>query len=164
MERVLQDAVHAADPSLPPPQVFPLDTALDRSLVRERFGATLLSVLAALALMLTAIGVHGVLAYTVQQRRREIGIRMALGARTAQVSWLVMAQGVTPVLMGLVIGVAGSLGLSQFIAAFLWGVTTTDLKTFWAVGAVVLSVTIAASWIPARTAARLEPAKTLAQD
>jgi predicted permease len=107
VERALREAVHAADPSLPAPQVFSLDTAVARSLARERFGATLLSVLAALALALTALGVHGVLAYTVQQRRREIGIRIALGARAEQVSRLVMIQGVAPVIAGLVIGVAG---------------------------------------------------------
>jgi predicted permease len=163
-ERVLRDAVHAAAPSLPPPQVFPLDTAVARSLARERFGATLLSVLAALALALTALGIHGVLAYMIQQRRREIGIRMALGARAGQVSRLVMVQGVTPVIAGLVIGVAGAIGLSRFVAGFLWGITTTDPATLWSVGAILLAVGIAASWIPARTAAKLDPVRTLAHD
>ena len=163
-ERALREAVHAANPSLPAPQVFPLDTAVARSLVRERFGATLLSVLAALALALTALGIHGVLAYTVQQRRREIGIRIALGARAEQVSRLVMIQGVAPVMAGLVLGVAGAVGLSRFVAGFVWGVTTTDPTTFWSVAAILVSVGVAASWIPARTAAKLDPASTLAQD
>ena len=163
-ERTLREAVHAADPSLPPPQVFPLDTAVARSLTRERFGATLLSVLAALALALTALGIHGVLAYTIQQRRREIGIRMALGARAEQVSRLVMVQGVAPVIAGLLIGVAGAIGLSRFVAGFLWGVTTTDPATFGSVAAILLGVGVAASWIPARTAAKLDPASTLAHD
>ena len=164
VERALREAVHAANPSLPAPQVFPLDTAVARSLARERFGATLLSVLAALALALTALGIHGVLAYTVQQRRREIGIRIALGARAEQVSRLVMIQGVAPVIAGLVIGVAGAVGLSRFIAGFVWGVTTTDPTTFWSVAAILLGVGVAASWIPARTAAKLDPASTLAHD
>lgn len=164
VDRRLREAIHAADPSLPPPQVFPLDTAVSRSLVRERFGVALLSMLAALALALTAAGVHGVLAYTVQQRRREIGIRVALGARAGQVSRLVMAQGVAPVIAGLVIGVGGAVGLSRFVAGFLWGVTTTDPMTFVSVAAILLGVAIAASWIPARTAARLDPASTLTQD
>jgi predicted permease len=164
VERTLREAVHAADPSLPPPQVFPLNVAVARSLARERFGATLLSVLAALALALTALGIHGVLAYTVQQRRREIGIRMALGARAEQVSRLVMVQGVAPVIAGLVIGIAGAIGLSRFVAGFLWGVTATDPTTFWSVAAILLGVGVAASWIPARTAAKLDPASTLAHE
>lgn len=102
------------------------------------------------------------LAYTVQQRRREIGIRMALGARAAQVSRLVMAQGVAPVIAGLVIGVGGAIGLSRLLAGFLWGVTPTDPMTFWSVGAILLGVAIAATWIPARIAAKLDPASTLA--
>jgi putative ABC transport system permease protein len=164
IERMLREAVHAADPSLPPPQVFPLSTAVARSLARERFGATLLSVLAALALALTALGVQAVLAYTVQRRRREIGIRMALGARAVQVSRLVMVQGVGPVFAGLLIGVAGAIGLSRFVAGFVWGVSTTDPLTIWSVAAILLGVAIAASWIPARTAAKVDPASTLAHD
>jgi predicted permease len=164
VERMLREAVHAVDPSLPPPRVFPLETAVTRSLARERFGATLLSVLAALALSLTALGIHGVLTYTVQQRRREIGIRMALGARAAQVSRLVMVQGVVPVIVGLMIGGAGAIGLSRFVASFLWGLTRTDPVTFWSVAAILLGVGVAASWIPARAASKLDPASTLARD
>ncbi len=162
--RALGEAIHAADPSLPPPQVFPLDAAVTRSLARERFGATLLALLAALALALTALGVHGVLAYTVQQRRREIGIRMALGARPAQILRVVMGQGVAPVVAGLVIGVVGAIGLSRFVAAFLWGVTPTDPIILWSVAVILLGVSIAASWIPARSAASVDPARTLAHD
>ena len=164
VERTLREAVHAADPSRPPPQVFPLNTAVVRSLARERFGATLLSVLAALALTLTALGIHGVLAYTIQQRRREIGIRMALGARAEQVARFVVVQGVAPVVAGLAIGVAGAIGLSRFLAGFLWGVTATDPPTFLTVAAILLAVSVAASWIPARTAAKLDPASTLAHE
>jgi len=77
---------------------------------------------------------------------------------------LVMVQGVVPVIAGLVIGVAGAIGLSRFVAGFLWGVTTTDPITLWSVAAILLGVAIAASWIPARTAAKLDPASTLARD
>ena len=89
---------------------------------------------------------------------------MALGARTVQVSRLVMAQGIIPVVIGLLIGVAGAIGLSRFVAAFLWGVTPTDPTTLWAVAATLLGVAAAASWIPARTAARLDPARILTHD
>jgi len=160
-ERALSQALRGADPALPTPHVFPLDEVVARSLARERFGATLLSVLAALALVLTALGLHGVLAYTVQQRRREIGIRMALGAGGRQVTRLVMAQGIAPVLVGLLLGVLGSIGLSRSIAGFLWGVTPTDPATFATVAAILLGVAMAASWIPARDAANLDPVKTL---
>jgi putative ABC transport system permease protein len=161
VERTLRQAVLAADPSSSGPQVFPLTAAVARSLARERFGATLLSMLAALALALTALGIHGVLAYTIQQRRREIGIRLALGARGGQVVRLMMRQGLAPVIAGLVLGLAGALGLSRFVAAFLWGVAATDPATMWAVATLLLAVAAGASWIPARAAANLDPASTL---
>jgi predicted permease len=164
VERTLSEAVRAADPSLPSPQVFPLETAVARSLARERFGATLLSLLAALALALTAVGIYGVLAYTMQQRRREIGIRMALGARRDHVSRLVMVQGVAPVIAGLGIGVAGAIGLSRFVAGFLWGMTPTDPTTLCVVAAILLGVGVAASWLPARAAATLDPVRSLAHE
>jgi putative ABC transport system permease protein len=161
VERMLSEAVRAADPSVSAPRVFPLDNAVARSLARERFGAALLSVLAALALALTALGIHGVLAYTIQQRRREIGIRMALGADGGQVARLIMVQGIAPVLAGLVLGTLGAIALSRFVAGFLWGVTATDPATVWTVASILLGVGVAASWIPARAAANLDPASTL---
>ena len=75
-----------------------------------------------------------------------------------------MAQGIAPVIVGLVIGVAAAIGLSRFVAGFLWGVTTTDPATFWSVAMLLLGVALGATWIPARTAARLDPARTLARD
>jgi predicted permease len=161
VNRALTAAIRAVDPALPRPQVLPLDDLVARSLVRERFGATLLSVLAALALALTAFGIYGVLAYTIQQRRREIGIRMALGASGPQVSRLVMVQGIAPVLVGVILGVLASVGVSQVVAGFLWGVTPTDPATLATMAAVLLGVALAASWIPAREAAGVDPVSTL---
>jgi putative ABC transport system permease protein len=160
-ERALRSAIRAADPGLPTPQVFPLEDLVARSLTRERFGATLFSMLAALALALTAFGIYGVLAYTVQQRRREIGIRMALGASGRQVTRLVMGQGIAPVLVGVFLGLLGSVALSRLVAAFLWGVEPTDPATLATVAALLLGVALAASWIPAREAAGVDPLKTL---
>jgi hypothetical protein len=159
--RVLTEAVRAADPGLPSPEVSPLADVVARSLVRERFGATLLSTLAALALALTAFGIYGVLAYTVQQRRREIGIRIALGATGEHVRRLVIVQGIAPVLAGLLLGVAGSMGLSRVVAGYLWGITATDPATLVAVAAILFGVALVASWIPAREAAGVDPVRTL---
>jgi predicted permease len=161
VDGALRDAIRAVDPALPAPQVFPLDDLLARSLAQERFGATLLSVLAALALALTAFGIYGVLAYTVQQRRREIGIRMALGARGTQVARLVMRQGIAPVLVGVILGIVSSFGVSQVIAGFLWGIEPTDPATLASMAAVLLGAALAASWIPAREAARMNPVSTV---
>ena len=112
-------------------------------------------------LALTALGIYGVLAYTIQQRRREIGIRMALGASAQQVTRLVMVQGIAPVLVGVLLGVSSSLGLSRLVAGFLWGVTPTDPATLATMAAILLAVASAASWIPAREAAGLDPVETL---
>ena len=161
IERTLIDAIRVVDPSLPRAQVFPLEDLVARSLARERFGATLLSVLAALALALTAFGIYGVLAYTIQQRRREIGIRMALGASGSHVARLVMRQGIAPVFAGIILGVVSSIGLSQLVAAFLWGVTPTDPATLAATAVLLLGVALTASWLPAREAARVDPVNTL---
>ena len=163
LEDEVSQAVHAADPSVPRPQVFPLSDAVTRSLVLERFGAMLLSVLAALALTLTAFGIYGVLAYTVQQRLSEIGIRMALGAARGQVTQLLMVQGIIPVLGGVLLGVIGSLGLSRVVAGFLWGVTPTDLTTIVTAATILLAVALVSSWIPTRQAADINPARVLTQ-
>ncbi|HYN06217.1 MAG TPA: ABC transporter permease [Vicinamibacterales bacterium] len=160
-ERALTEALRAVDPGLPTPQVFPLHDVVARSLARERFGATLLSVLAALALALTAFGIYGVLAYTVRQRRREIGIRMAIGGSRQHVTRLVMRQGIAPVLGGVLLGAVGSIVFSRVVAGFLWGVTATDPATLATVALILLGVAFAACWIPAREAANLDPVRAL---
>jgi putative ABC transport system permease protein len=164
IEGALTQALRAADPMLPRPEVFPLDDVVARSLARERFGATLLSVLAALALALTALGIYGVLAYSLQQRRREIGIRIAVGANRPQVMRLLMVQGMAPMLAGLVVGGAGAIGLSQLATTFLWGVTPTDSATLATVAAILVAVALAASWIPARQAAHVDPVDALSAE
>jgi predicted permease len=161
VERQIVQAIRAVDPALPFPQVFALEEAMRRTLARERFGASLLSVLAGLAAVLTAIGIHGVLAYTVKQRRREISIRVALGARVRQVMRPVMVQGIVPVLVGTLAGVGASIGLSGTIAGFLWGVAPTDTRTLAAVAAFLMIVALVASWVPARRAARVDPVGAL---
>lgn len=161
VERALTQAIRAVDPALPRPQIVPFDDVVARSLSQERFGATLLSMLAALALALTAFGIYGVLAYMVQQRRREIGIRMALGANSQRVTRLVIVQGIAPVLIGVLLGVAGSVSLSRVVASFLWGVTPTDPATLAVVAATLVGVGLVASWIPAREAVGLDPLETL---
>ena len=161
VERTFTEALRAVDPALPRPEVFPMGDVVAASLARERFGATLLSMFASLALALTAFGIYGVLAYTVRRRRREIGIRMALGAGRQEVTRMVVGQGVAPVLIGLLLGVAGSAGLSRVLAAYLWGVTPTDPGTFATVAAILLGVALLASWIPAREAVGLDPVNTL---
>jgi putative ABC transport system permease protein len=144
--RAITQALHAADPGLPRPQVLPLGKVVVDSLARERFGATLLSVLAGLALVLTAFGTYGVLAYAVRRRRREIGIRMALDAPGRDVMRMVVVQGVGPVSLGLLLGLAVSAGLSRVLSAYLFGVSSTDPSTFAAVAAVLLGVALLASW------------------
>jgi ABC-type antimicrobial peptide transport system permease subunit len=161
VQRAVTEAFRAADSRLPKPQVLPLDDLVAQSLVRERFGAALVSAIAAVALALTAFGVYGVLAYTVQQRRREIGIRIALGADGGRITRQVVMHGVVPVLLGIMLGMAGSLGLSRLLAGYLWGVKPTDVPTLATTVAILLGVSSIATWIPARNAARLDPVKVL---
>lgn len=131
------------------------------SLARERFNAVLLGTFAALAVALTAFGVFGVIAYDVRRRRREIGIRMALGARPGEVLRLMAAQGLWPVLAGLVLGAGAALWLGRVVQSLVWGVSPTDPTVFAVVAALLLTVTVLASWLPARQAARVDPVRSL---
>ena len=117
----------------------------------------LLSSFAVLALVLAAVGIVGVVSYTVAQRTHEIGIRVALGARRSDVLRLVLAQGAKLALLGLGIGTAAALGLSQFLSSLLYGVTARDPLTFAGVAALLAIVALAASYIPARRAMRVDP-------
>ena len=117
----------------------------------------LFSVFALLALVLAAVGIYGIVSYSVTQRTHEIGIRMALGARAGNVLSLIMRHGLTLVLTGIVIGIAGALALTRFLTTLLFGVTPTDAVTFLCVSFVFFVIAVIASLIPAVRATRVDP-------
>jgi ABC-type antimicrobial peptide transport system permease subunit len=131
------------------------------TLARPRVNALLLASFAATALILAALGIYGVIAYSVVQRTREMGIRIALGARAEDVLGMVMRQGLTPVLIGLAVGLGAAAVGSRVLRSLLYGVAATDLATYAAVAAFLAAVAAAASYVPARRAARSDPMTAL---
>jgi ABC-type antimicrobial peptide transport system permease subunit len=113
------------------------------------------------ALVLAAIGIYGLMAFSVEQRTREIGIRIALGAASSDVQNMVIAQGMLLVLIGAFIGVGASLGLTRFLVSFLYGVTALDPMVFIAVPILLAAVALGAMWLPARRASRVDPIQAL---
>lgn len=138
-----------------------MEAIVSSSFADRRFSMLLLSIFAGLALLLAAVGIYGVISYTVAQRTREIGIRMVLGARRADVLRVVVAQGMMPVAAGLAIGLAASFGLTRLMAGMLYGVKAADPLTFVAVSAVLAAVGLAATLVPARRAASVAPVVAL---
>jgi putative ABC transport system permease protein len=128
-----------------------------RSLAQRKFTMVLLGIFAGLAVVLAAVGLYGVMSYVVTQRTREIGIRMALGARRADVLKLVIRQGMILTAAGVLVGIAASLGLTRLIANLLYGVAATDLVTFAALSLLLLAVALLACWLPARRASGVDP-------
>jgi len=154
-------AIHDVDRGLAVFAVEPLRLTVSRSIGQRRFTMLLLGLFAGLALVLAAIGIHGVLSYAVSQRRREIGIRMALGARSSDLVALVVRQGVTLAAVGLAAGLAGAFVLTGFLSTQLFGVTPTDPATFATVAAVLFVVALAATVAPAHRAASVDPIVSL---
>ena len=138
-----------------------MDEYLASSVAAPRFNTTLLTIFAAVALVLTIVGLYGVMSYSVAQRTNEIGIRMALGAQTKDVLSLVVKQGFKLVLLGLAIGLLGAFALMRLIASLLFGVTTKDPLTFAAVAGLLAAVALLACYLPARRAARVDPMEAL---
>ncbi len=138
-----------------------MDDYIAASIAAPRFNTTLLAIFAAVALVLTIVGLYGVMSYSVAQRTNEIGIRMALGAQTRDVLRLIVAQGFKLVLLGLTIGLAGAFAVTRVIASMLFGVTTKDPLTFAAVALLLAFVALLACYIPARRAARVDPMEAL---
>jgi predicted permease len=154
----------ALDPTLPIVQYRRMDEVFVESVARPRFLANLLGVFATVALLLSAIGTYGVLAYTVTERRREIGIRMALGASGQGVLMMVLRQGLTLAGIGLVIGLGAAAAFTRVASTLLFGVKPTDPLTFGAVGVFMLIVAAVASLVPARRATRVDPLVALRAD
>jgi len=161
---VVHRAVSALDAGLPVVGYRSMDEVISDSIARPRFLAQLLGVFATVALVLSAIGTYGVLAFAVMERRREIGIRMALGATENGVLAMVLRQGLTLAATGLVIGLLGAAALTRLTSTLLFGVTPLDPATFVAVGAFMLLVAGAAAIIPARRATRVDPLTALRSD
>ena len=157
----VRQAVREVDDSLPLTRVTTQVVQTSETLTEERTFARLVSFFGGLALLLAAIGLYGVMAYSVTQRTHEIGIRMALGARTLDVLRLVVKNGATLALVGIAIGLAGAFAATRLITRLLFGVTATDVKTFVAVSVLILVVAILACYIPARRAAKVDPMEAL---
>ena len=164
LRQTIEAAVREADPSVPIVRLREMDAVFDESIRRPRLLAQLLGGFAGLALLLAAIGTYGVLSYMVAERRREIGIRMALGAGQRSVLGAVMKQGLVLTGVGIVVGLAGAFALNKLIASLLFGVQPTDPVTLIAVVATITLVAAVACWLPAWRASRMDPNVVLRQD
>ncbi len=151
--REIQTAGHA----LPVARIRSMQQVVVQSTARNDFNALLLTVFAAVALLLAAIGIYGLMAYTVQQRTQEIGIRLALGAGPSQMRNMVMAQGMRPALIGVVVGLGAAFGLSRLMASLLYGVKFSDPLVFVSVALTLTTVALLATYLPARRATRVDP-------
>jgi putative ABC transport system permease protein len=160
----LRAEVGALDPDLPVSSVRTLNNHLGIALLPARLIGGVLGIFGILGLILASVGIYGVMAYSVAQRTREIGIRMAVGAARSDVIRLVMRQGMAVVLIGTVVGMAGALGLARLIRGLLYGENAMDPLTFAAVPAVLMCVAMAAIFLPARRASAVDPVLALRRE
>jgi ABC-type antimicrobial peptide transport system permease subunit len=153
----IRQAVWSVDANLPLASVYTLNYFYTRSMARTSFTLVMLGIAGAMALLLGTVGLYGVIAYSVSQRTREIGVRMALGAQRKDVLSLVLGEGMWVILIGLAIGLAASLGLTRFLSSLLVGVTATDPLTFAGVAILLAVSALAACYMPARRAMLVDP-------
>ena len=157
----VQSQVWAIDANQPVADVYSMEQRMSDGLSQRRFNMLLFGIFAGLALLLASIGIYGVLAYTVTQRMREIGIRIALGASARNVAGLVLRQGLLLALAGVVIGGGAAFALTRWMESLIFGVSPTDPVTFSAVSTLLVAIALAASYVPARRAVRLDPMRSL---
>lgn len=160
----VRSAVREVDPALALFGVEPLEETLSRSVGQRRFVMLLLGLFGAIASLLAVIGVHGVLSYTVELRRREIGVRLALGAPRTDVVRMVLGQGAALAVVGIGLGLVGARSLTRLLSSLLYGVGATDASVFAGVAALLGAVALLASYLPARRATRVDPIATLRSD
>jgi len=153
----VRNEVLALDKNQPVYSIRKLDSVLSESVATPRFRTLLLGGFAGMALLLAAVGIYGVIAYAVSQRTQEIGIRMALGAQAADVLKLVVKGGMTPALIGVVLGLAGSFAVTRLMTTLLFGVKPTDATTFATVSVGLIAVALFACFIPAWRATKVDP-------
>jgi ABC-type antimicrobial peptide transport system permease subunit len=157
LEPQIRNEIQSIDPGLPVFNVSSMNDVVDRSLASRRFSADLVGGFAGLALLLASIGIYGLLAYMVGQRSREIGLRMALGARRWDVLKLILGKGVVLAGVGIIVGVIFSASTASMMASLLYGVHPHDLVVFLAVPLLLFAVAVLASYIPARRATKVDP-------
>jgi ABC-type antimicrobial peptide transport system permease subunit len=153
----VRQQVAALDPDLPLFGIRTMEQLISQQTASARTQSLLVGLFAGLAALLAAVGIYGVMAYLVAQRTREIGIRMALGAQRGDVLRLVVGRGLKLTLIGVVIGNVGALGLTRFLASFLYDVKPTDQVTFIAVSLILTTAALLASYIPSRRATKVDP-------
>jgi putative ABC transport system permease protein len=134
-----------------------IDELVDLSVAQRRFSTTLLAMFATVAMILAVVGIYGVMSYTVTQRTREIGVRMALGAENRQVLGLIVREGLVLTGAGIMIGIALSLAVTHAMSQLLFGTSNTDPVTYLGVSAALVMVALAACFVPARRASRIDP-------
>lgn len=157
-------AVRTVDPDQPVDEISTMEQWVATSVSSRRFAALLLSLFAGLGVLLAVIGVYGVLSYAVGQRRHEIGVRMALGARAEDISRMVLRQGLSLTTIGLAIGLVVALAVTRLFSSLLYRVEPTDPTTFVEITVGLIAVAALASWLPARRASRVDPARSLKQE
>jgi putative ABC transport system permease protein len=157
----VRQEVRAIDPAIPVSRVRLMEDVLSSAQSRPRFLTLLLTLFSGIALVIATVGIYGVISYSVARRSREFGLRMALGARPANILSLVLKQGVLLTGMGVVVGLVGALILTRLMASLLFGVTSTDFVTYLGVSALLAAVAIFATYIPARRATQVDPTKAL---
>jgi putative ABC transport system permease protein len=160
----IRKRIKALDPDLPMANVKTMEQWLTNSAAQPRLTSILLSIFAGVALLIAAIGIYAVLTYSVTQRTREIGVRMALGATPRRVLELIVSEGMRVVLLGLVIGLAGGLALGRTVQSLVYGVGVRDPKIYLVVAAILTAVALAACFIPARRAAVVDPMVALREE
>jgi putative ABC transport system permease protein len=153
----LRGVVRALDPSMPLNDVRTLEQVVSSSIAGARFRTSLLATFALVALLLSAIGVYGVMSYSVEQRSQEMGLRMALGASPRDVLRLITGHGMRLAIAGIAIGLVAAIGLTRVLESLLFGVSASDPLTFGAIGVLLAAVASLASYIPARRATRADP-------
>jgi ABC-type antimicrobial peptide transport system permease subunit len=161
MAGAVREAIRSIDPTLPVGEAQTMDEVMNLAQSRPRFLATMLTIFSSLALALAAFGIYGVISYSVTQRTTEFGIRMALGARPANVLGIVMRQGMLVAAAGVAMGAAGAALLTRWLEGLLFGVSEFDAATFASMAAILALVTILASWVPAQRATAVDPVKAL---
>jgi predicted permease len=160
LSSAIQEQLRQAS-GLPVAQIRTMDEVVSRSKSRQQFNMLLMTVFASSALLLAGIGIYGLMAYSVQQRTQEIGIRLALGAESGHVRKMVVFQGMAFALIGVAVGVMAAFGLARLIASFLFGVQALDPLVFTAVPLVLTAIALLAVWFPARRATRIDPVNAL---